>query len=404
MKIFKNIDFLLLVIARLIINFADSLFYIVSIWYTSKTLASPYYTSIAIFLFLLPETLLIFAGPIIDRSNPKRILIFSLATQLVLLGILAIFFHQLEVVFLLTIVLISAFMSAITYPIEDTMIPQIVDSGELVAANSVLSITYKIFDATFNGVSGFLLAAFSTVALYRMNLIVFALPILVVFFIRFNYSNSDDIGSFGEYLSELKEGVSFIKKGTIFFILAPLIFVNFFNSSNAVIMPFFCQQYRNPSETFGLILSMSGIGGTIGALLINYVKKFLPVGKLLSMLLIINGFLWLCFVFTGGSILSYAFVLLAYVFYGMYNIVYYSLFQAITPVEMLGRVTTGINTVITLAMPLGSFFGGWILNLLPYHYSMMFSGISVIITGILYYRLNEVKSLPFIDNITRMEA
>ncbi len=295
-------------------------------------------------------------------------------------------------------------MSTITYPIEDTMIPQIVDSNELVTANSVLSITYKIFDSTFNGVSGFLLGAFSTVALFKMNMIILAIPIFTVIFIRFIYKNNEDTYNFGEYFTDLKDGVGFIKNGPILYILAPLIFVNFFNSSNAVILPFFCQQYIDPSKTFGLILAINGAGGMLGALLINYFKKFLPVGKLLSLLLIMNGILWLCFIFTGRSILSYVFVLLAYIFFGMYNIIYYSLFQAITPIKMLGRVTTGINTIITIAMPLGSLFGGWILKLLPYDYSMMFSGISVIITGIFYYKLNEINTLPYIDNIKRIEV
>ncbi len=117
MKIFKNKNFLLLVIARLVINFTDSLFYIICIWYTSKTLSSPYYTSLAIFLFLMPETLLFFIGPIIDRLNPEKILLFSLSIQLVLLGILVMLFNELEINLLLAIMLLSSFMSTITYPI-----------------------------------------------------------------------------------------------------------------------------------------------------------------------------------------------------------------------------------------------------------------------------------------------
>lgn len=54
-------------------------------------------------------------------------------------------------------------------------------------------------------------------------------------------------------------------------------------------------------------------------------------------------------------------------------------------------------------MPLGSLFGGWVLRFLPYNYSMIFSGIAVIITGLFYCRVKQIKSLPYVDNFERIE-
>lgn len=403
MTILKNKDFLLLMIARLIINFADSLFYIVIIWYTSKTLKSPYYTSIVTFLFLLPETLFIFIGPVIDRINPKKILIYSLLVQLVLFLILSMFFKHLSINILLIIVFISSFMSNVSYPIEDTIIPQIVNTDELVSANSLLTITYKIFDSIFNGISGFLLVAFSTVMIFKINLIVFIIPAFIIAAIRFTYKKSESTYSLKEYFSDFKEGNVFIKDSSLVYILIPLIFVNFFNASNEVILPFFSQQYSTSAEYYGLILAIKGVGGIVGALLINYFKKFLPVGKLLSFLLIMNGVFWVGFLFTGGSMISYVFLFVTYIFFGMYNIIYSSLFQAITPIKLMGRVTTTIETIIVIAMPLGTLFGGCILRILPYNFSMIFSAISVIITGIFYYNFNGISKLPHIDDVKKIE-
>ncbi|MGL5750631.1 MAG: MFS transporter [Paraclostridium sp.] len=402
MEIFKNKNFIMVMLARLMINFADSLFYILIIWYSSKTLGSAYYTSIATFLFLIPETLLIFIGPVIDKLNQKEILLFSVAIQIVLMLLLIVFGHD-NINFLLFIVLISSFMSAITYPIEEAIIPQIVDTESLVTANSVLEVTYKIFDSLFNGISGFLLVAYSTSTLFKVNLFAFILPLFIILFIKFKYVQSEDSYSFNEYVDDLKEGSKFVINSPLIYMLVPLIFVNFFNSSNAVILPFFSQQYQNPSETFGLIMSIKGIGGIIGAILINYVKKILPTGKLLSVLLVLNGFFWTIFLFTGGKLISYVFLLIAYIFFGMYNIIYSSLFQAITPIKFMGRITTSIDTIITIAMPLGTLFGGMILNFLPYNISMLFSAIAVIITGIFYYKSKQINQLPYIDNIERIQ-
>ena len=356
MDILKNKNFLLIVIVRLIINFGDSLFYIVSIWYTSETLGSPYYTSLVVFAFLLPETLMIFIGPLIDKINPKRILYTSVVIQCILISTLIVFFNKINISVLLVFILLSAFMSTITYPIEEVMIPQIVETNQLVTANSILTITYKIFDALFNGTSGFLLATFSTAILLKINLVIFLVPIVLVGLIKFIYKKNNDQYGFNEYFEDLKEGIGFIKKSTIIYILIPLIFVNFFNSANEVVLPFFCQQYKVPSEAYGVILAIKGIGAMLGAFFINYVKDSIPVGKLLSLLLLLNGILWISFIFSGGKYISYIFILLTYVFFGMYNVIYYSLFQAITPIELLGRVTTGIETIITIAMPFGSIF------------------------------------------------
>ena len=402
MKIHKNKDFILLVVARLLINFADSLFYIVAIWYTSKTLESTYYTSIATFLFLLPETVLIFIGPIVDRVNPKKILLSSLCTQLGLLMIVVVFWNKLSIVMLLIAIFISSFMSNITYPIEESIIPQIVKTEELVAANSILSVTYKIFDSIFNGTSGFLLVAFSTVSLLKINLIAFLLPLFVVWFIKFTYEKSDEEYNIKNYFKDLKEGAVFIKSSELIYILAPLIFVNFFNAVNGVVLPFFSQQYKNAAETFGMIMAIKGVGGIVGAIIINHVKKVLPTGKLLSVLLILNGVFWICFIFTGGTFISYVFVFVSYMFFGMYNIIYSSLFQAITPIKLMGRVLSSVDTIIAIAMPIGALFGGVILKVLPCNISMMFSAISVIITGIFYYKVKIINSLPYIDDIKRL--
>lgn len=55
----------------------------------------------------------------------------------------------------------------------------------------------------------------------------------------------------------------------------------------------------------------------------------------------------------------------------MYNVIYSSLFQVLVPSNMLGRVTTGINTLITIVMPIGSLFEGFISNIVSYNYALI---------------------------------
>lgn len=401
MNLLKNKNFILIMIARLLINFADSLFYILVIWHTSKNLDSVYYTSIVTFLFLLPEPLLIFLGPMIDRLNQKKLLIYSLLMQVIFLIVLIVLNNS-NIIILSIIVFLSSFMSTITYSVEEVIIPQIVSTEDLVPVNSIIEITYKIFDSLFNGIAGSLLITFSTVTLLKLNVLIFILPFITVTFLNFAVKKCINDYNFSIYTKDLKVGLKFIKDSSIIYLLLPLIFINLFNSANAVLLPFFSDNYVNPAKAFGLIMATKGLGGLAGAILINKVKNILPAGKLLSVLLILNGLFWILFILTGGKSISYVMLFIAFICFGMQNIIYSSLIQGITPINVLGRVSTAIDSIITVAMPFGALIGGVFKNF-PFYISLNFSAIACIFTGIFYISAIKIKSLPYIDNIERME-
>ncbi|HGR8988063.1 TPA: MFS transporter, partial [Streptococcus pneumoniae] len=71
-----------LLIIRLIVNLADSVFYIVALWHVSNNYSSSMFLGIFIAVNYLPDLLLIFFGPVIDRVNPQKILIISILVQL----------------------------------------------------------------------------------------------------------------------------------------------------------------------------------------------------------------------------------------------------------------------------------------------------------------------------------
>lgn len=164
------INYYLLLIVRILINFADSLFYIVSIFMISKSLDNPVYTGIAVSIFTLPDLLLLFIGPIIDRVNPKKILLVSIIAQIVAVLFLLLNFEGMNILFLYTLLFVSSFSSAISYPLEESIIPNIVEKNRIIEANSIFHIAYEIIDAIFNGISGLLLAIFAYKSLYRANL------------------------------------------------------------------------------------------------------------------------------------------------------------------------------------------------------------------------------------------
>lgn len=86
---------------------------------------------------------------------------------------------------------------------------------------------------------------------------------------------------------------------------------------------------------------------------------------------------------------------------GAYNIVYSSLFQVITPNHMLGRVNTTIDSLITVAMPIGGLIGGIIINMISVNLALSLQGIALIITAFIYI-FN--KWIFNIDKISAIES
>ncbi|WP_038100460.1 MFS transporter, partial [Treponema pedis] len=166
----KDKNFSNLLLARLTRNIADSLFYMSAVWYISEK--SALLTSLAMMCFTVPENILIFFGPFIDRYNRKKILLINSTVQIILViiltGLLAC--NKLSVIPLFSIIFISTLLGNINYEVEDTVIPNIVSEENLVKANSLLEISYTITDSIFNGISGFLIASFSASVLYKLNI------------------------------------------------------------------------------------------------------------------------------------------------------------------------------------------------------------------------------------------
>ena len=219
-----------LLIARLTRNIADSLFYMLAIWYISEN--SALLTSLAMMCFTIPENIIIFFGPLIDRYNRKRMLLINSIIQIILVIILTVLLasNNLSIIPLFTIIFISTLLGNLNYEVEDTVIPTIVTEENLVKANAMLEISYTITDSIFNGISGFLIASFSALVLYKLNIILFIIPVIFIKNLIIPIAKTEKNISkynFKEYRNDLIGGVKILFQGDIKKIVIPLVFINF---------------------------------------------------------------------------------------------------------------------------------------------------------------------------------
>lgn len=396
----KNLKLLLVI--RLIINLADSLFYIVSLWSVSTYYESELLTGVVVTLITLPDMLLIFFGPIIDRTSPRKIIWVSSIVQIITLTIIVLTFTEISPVIFMILVFISASASSITYLIEEVMIPQIIEKKKIVFANSMFAIADRVMDSIFNGVSGILLSVFTIIGLYQLNLLLFALPVIPLIFLKFKSANiSHDKFSLKIYKEELLIGSKFIsKQRVILALLLPLIFLNFFNSVNAVALPFYSQEFSEPSTMFGLISAVPGLGGLLGTLVVDKISNKMKSGHILGVFLILKGVFWSIGIIWQNMYLTLLLIFVSYIFSGIYNVIFSSLFQLLTPINLLGRVNTTLESVITLAMPLGGILGGVFVTFLGSVTTMLLFGGAAVLSGIFYLLHDRISGLPLVKEVT----
>ncbi|MCM3005884.1 MFS transporter [Priestia koreensis] len=402
MNLIRNKNFNSIIIIGLINNIGDSLFFIVTMWYVANNSNVSIYAGLAVFLFTLPETLLIFIGPLIDRVNPKKILMLSTCGQIIIHTILIVLFlgDIVNIPVLLILLLFSAICSSITYPVEETILPQIVEGKDLVKANSVFTVAYKLSNSLFDGVAGILLVVGSASLIYQINLVIFILPLFLIRLIKYNLQTEEfEKFNFSVYSQELKEGLSFILNSNIKIMLIPLALLNFFTSINLVALPFFSNSLSESASTYGFLLASSGVGSMLGAVIVNKIEKYVLPGKILTFGLFFNGVLWILMTISKVDYLAFFFMFLASLCLGGYNIIFTSLFQAMTPIKLLGRVNTSIDSVITLAMPIGALVGGIIIDIFPLKLVMLLYALALIVTGFIYFKNNNILTLGKIETI-----
>lgn len=390
---------------RLLINLGDSLFYVITIWRVADNFNSKLVSGIVVAMFTIPDLFQVFIGPILDRINAKHILGFAILLQLCILILVISLWHVQSVPLLAVFVLLSSLGSTITYPIEEIMIPKIVQQDKLVFANSLFEVSYRVLDSIFNGVSGLLLTAFSFIELYRLNSVIILLALIPLAYLKFSspiqahkHKSSEHVTK--SYLADVVSGFSFLKKSQLMMDMTiPLTIMNFFTSVDVVALPYYCKLFDHSAVFFGIINTADGVGGILGAAIAGMLTSRLKSGKLISFFLIGEGLLWIIGVTSHNQLLTMTLMFFCAMLVAIYNIVYGTLYQVLPPNTMLGRVNTTVDTVISAAMPLGGILGGIMVNSFSPIIVLTLSGLSSIIAGAFYLNRHEFMSLAKIDQV-----
>ena len=156
-KVLKNQSLSRLLLGRILTNIADSFINILIIWYFNEQYHSPVLLSVVFAVTSGIDALSFLLGPLVDHMKERRLLITSSLFQVIIsAGLLGVVLaknqlpnHWLASILIVGLALIYLF-SSIIYPLETKILPKIVDKSQLVSANSLFQLAYKVLDISFN--------------------------------------------------------------------------------------------------------------------------------------------------------------------------------------------------------------------------------------------------------------
>ncbi|GGJ90620.1 MFS transporter [Lentibacillus kapialis] len=407
MGIWKNHNFLVLFLGRIVTNIGDSIYYVAAMWLVYNLGGSAFYSGLAGFLTLLPSALQFVAGPFVDRWPIKRTLITTQIMQAVLILTIpvAYYFDVLTVQLVLIVMPIVAFIEQFAYPSQTKALPAILTQKELIKGNSYFSFAYQGIDLVFNAVSGILVAFMGAVTLYLADSVTFAVAAILFSLLKMkhieDHPQSREKGFktiMTHYFAELKEGFSIVFTSLMATFLIGSIMANFAIGAALAILPAFGEDHGG-AHVYGFYLAAMSTGGLIGALLANWMGKF-RLGHFSIAAFLIGTVCWvlaatLPWTYTG--IVLYG---IAWVPIGGTNVIFGAVMQTVIPNNMLGRISSVQRSMTVVAMPIGSLAGGYLAAIFGSTLIFAVSGLGLAFVSTVWILHPKLRKLPKADDMT----
>jgi len=309
----------------------------------------------------LPNILLTLLGGVIaDRFDKRRIMMFTSATTTVLLSLLAWldFSGQVAVWHVLTIAAAVSLITGLDWPARVSFYPLLVERPAFMSAVALNSFIWQATRMAMPAAGGLIIAiASGTWMVFALGAAGFLVMFLVISSIRVAAPAQVTQSA----LEQLREGVIFIWRTSLFRYMLALTFVGmFFAQSYVQIMPIFADLLNSNEQGYGYLLSAGGIGSVVGTLIVGSVHRFQHLGRL--MLAGAAGSVALLYAFAlaaamGSFNLALASVFVAAVFASVFMITSMTVMQLEVPDHLRGRVM-GIHTMGYSLMPMGGLFVG----------------------------------------------
>lgn len=389
-------------------NIADSLFYILTIWYFNQQFSSPIVLSLVFALLSIIDAFSFLLGPIIDRTEPKINLFFVSVFQTICVALLVLYnivlkdnFYEHGIMLALCLIL-TYIGSAIIYPSGEKLIPIIVGEERIVQVNSLFKTCEKVLDIFFNAIATVIISIIKFDYVIIMVLCCLVISIRLYYLVcvsignQVNYKKEIEIYSVGEYINDLKIGILEVKTNVeIMKLFLPMCVVNLFYGMAIVGLPVVSKIYINDNAYgYGSLLAASSFGGMMGAMVTGRFSNILRnPSKYTTLCLTVAGAAWMGMTFFMPLNFgwSYLFIFISNCAINIMNIIFVSLLQKNIEITILGRASTFTESLVSIMIPIGNFMGGFLITILDPLVVEIIYGVSLLCCSLPYMFIKSSK-------------
>lgn len=330
------------------------------------------------------------AGAWVDRWRKRKVMIVADVVRLAATALIPLLWY-LDSLSIYHLMLVGAIVGVATVFFDvayQSYVPVLLPSEHIGAANSALETTNQIARIGGPSVVGVLLGVFKAPMLLVVDAFSYALSALSLMMIR-DDETPQPKAERQPLRKDIAEGVAFVwRQQMIRAIAFCTASTNLFTTIAMTLLPLLLlRDLELTPAVYGTMMSMSSIGGLLGALSTTRLIKWLGEGPVISLSATIGGLSYLLVPLAGGlSRASAVWVIGAAQFIFFFTVLTYNITQVtarqrLCPKPLLGRMNASIRFFVWGVMPIGSLIGGWLgstIGILP---TMWFGSIGALLSA-----------------------
>jgi MFS family permease len=348
-------------------------------WLVLEITNSPLLLGLTGLTFSVPTiALTLLGGAVADRTNRKRIMIFSQIGSGVMFLLLALLVMAERVALwhVMTAAFFSGCFRAFDRPSRMALLPQMVPKHDIPNAVAIGGTIWQLNKLVGPALAGMLIYLIGIGPTYLFCCAASATAIFLWFGIRLD--SQQITASAGGLLQNMLDGLNFVRKNEIYYTFIGMTFFNsVFGMSYVILMPVFARDILSVgSEGFGFLQSAGGAGALCGVLLVAYFGQARGKGKQAISGALAFGALLIVFAYSNSYALSLAMACLLGVASQFYMTTIHTILQVNLPDQLRGRVM-GIHGLAWELMPVGGMIGGVIAEVSGAPAAVAFGGVMV---------------------------
>jgi predicted MFS family arabinose efflux permease len=303
------------------------------------------------------------AGALVDRWDRKRVMMFCDAGRAIAMGSIpvALVFNHLSLAQLYIVSAVEGSLFVFFNIAEVACLPRVVAKEQLPAATAQNAATDGTAVLLGPALGGALFGLHSLLP-FVADAVSYAVSVVTLFFIPVRFQGERKIDAQRSLRTEIAEGLVWLWRQPLIRFIAVLTGVTNIPGLALIVIVVAKEQMHASSLVVGLIFTIGGIGGIIGAAIAPWVQKRLRFATVIIGTMWVWTLLFPFYALAPNPVWLGIVVALTFVLFPLYNVVQLSYRLALIPDELQGRVNSVFRLVAFAGQPIGLAITGFLLE------------------------------------------